>query len=163
MLCIQGVRDKFDSFIRENKKCLVTTFNRLKINSTGSEITLLSTSLTQDNCHCVDYSFSPAPEQADVTLSLGRVSKTALIQSINCFCSTGTAIGVFLNSVQYIITHGVKICGVRRPNIGTDVVVKICQQPFFTFPRGVAGGRILLPYIWPTIGYPCYPGLNYSD
>ena len=30
---IQGARDKFDSFTRENKKCLVTTtFSRLKIN-----------------------------------------------------------------------------------------------------------------------------------
>ena len=52
---------------------------------------------------------------------------------------------------------------VWKPNIGTGVVVIIRQQPYFTFPRGVAGGRILLPFIWPTIGYPCYPGFNYSD
>ena len=44
---IQGVRGKFDSFIRKKKKCLVTTkFNRLKRNSTGTEITLLSASFT---------------------------------------------------------------------------------------------------------------------
>ena len=43
------------------------------------------------------------------------------------------------------------------------VVVKIRRQPFMTFPRGVAGGRILLPYILPTIGYTCYTGFNYSD
>ena len=49
---IQGIRDKFDSFIRKNQKCLVTAiFDRLKINSTGLEITLLSTSFTQDNRH----------------------------------------------------------------------------------------------------------------
>ena len=49
---MQGVQDKFDSFIKENIKCLVTTtFNRFYINSTCSEITLLSTRLTQNNRH----------------------------------------------------------------------------------------------------------------
>ena len=49
---IQGVQDKFGSFIGENKKCLIaTTFNRLKISSTCSEITLLQKSFTKNNCN----------------------------------------------------------------------------------------------------------------
>ena len=49
MYIVLDVQDKFDSFMRENKKVLcITTFDRLKINSTGSEITLLSTRFTQN-------------------------------------------------------------------------------------------------------------------
>ena len=57
------------------------------------------------------------------------------------FCCTGTTIGVFLNSAPYIVIHGVRIWGVNRPSIGTGVVLKICQQQFLTFPRGVAGAK----------------------
>ena len=49
------------------KKCLVTTtFNRLKINSTGSKITQLSLKITAIS---VKYSLNPAPEP-DATLTL---------------------------------------------------------------------------------------------
>ena len=96
----------------------------------------------------------PRIGQADVAPSLGSVSKTALFLSID----------VFLNSAPYIIIHGVKIFGSSEAkHLDWFSHSNSPAAIFFTFPRGVAGGRILLPYIWPTIGYPCYPGLNYSD
>ena len=54
-----------------------------------------------------------------------------------CFCCTGTAICVFLN----IIIHGVEIWGVRRPNIGTGVVVGIQRQTFLAFPEVLQGAE----------------------
>ena len=136
---MQGVQDKFDSFIKENKKVHGnTTFNKLKINSSASEITLLSTSFTRNYRHFRRLQPQSGPGTWSKLMLHFPWEGSQIVFVVNCFnsvdyrcfCSTGTLIDVHLNSAPYIIIHGVTIWGVRLPNIGTGVVVRIGLKCF---------------------------------
>lgn len=153
---------------------VASKFNLLKRNFTGMNILLLSTNFTRKKTTLTLITASIRHrnlEQSKFTISLRRVSKTAFILSIIwAFILLARRLAFFstarhlIHILLFHIIHGVQIQEVRRPNIGTGVVVRILRQPFFTFLKIQANPCLLslLPYIWFIIGHPCYPGFNYS-
>lgn len=95
-------------------------------------------------------------KEADVTHSVGRVSKAVGSQGLY---STGiAAFSVSHKCAPYIIINGVKIRGARRTDIGIDVMLTVSRPRLLTFFSCVAAAKMLLPYIWGSIGHCCYTG-----